>query len=410
MGKGLLSLYGVQFGQLVLPLLTLPFLARTLGPSSLGELAAVQSLFIALGAIIEYGFNLSASRKAAIHRHNSSELSRIFSEVLGAKIILFLVFSVLSSLIYVFIPVFNSQTNLYWLGFLSATINGFNFLWFFQGVEKLPKPAAIEFFAKSIQTGCLLIFIHDSNDTYLVLMLQIVFSLLAISINLNYLLSFVKPSKLSISMSILALREGMSMFTFRALTLFYTSANSAILRLFDSPSNVSYYSTSDRLTAATYTIFNPITQILFPRISFLVKEDLGSAKNIFRRSFFIIMTLSIISVIAGYFTAPVVIPLIFGDEFEPSVEIFRILIFNTPLIAISTLFGMQWMIPNGMHKEFNSFIAVGAIISIISTLLLVPTYKVMAMAWTMVFCESVIASLIVGKVMTSSINPFKHIR
>jgi len=42
--QNLLALYGVQFANYLLPLLTLPYLARVLGPSGFGVLAVGQSL------------------------------------------------------------------------------------------------------------------------------------------------------------------------------------------------------------------------------------------------------------------------------------------------------------------------------------------------------------------------------
>lgn len=45
--QNLLALYGVQFANYLLPLLTLPYLARVLGPESWGALAVAQSFVLA---------------------------------------------------------------------------------------------------------------------------------------------------------------------------------------------------------------------------------------------------------------------------------------------------------------------------------------------------------------------------
>jgi len=43
-GKNALSLYSIQFAQYILPLITIPYLVRVLGPERLGTLAFGQSL------------------------------------------------------------------------------------------------------------------------------------------------------------------------------------------------------------------------------------------------------------------------------------------------------------------------------------------------------------------------------
>lgn len=56
--QNLLALYGVQFANYLLPLITLPYLTRVLGPESWGSLVVVQSFAQYLSLLVEYGFNL----------------------------------------------------------------------------------------------------------------------------------------------------------------------------------------------------------------------------------------------------------------------------------------------------------------------------------------------------------------
>ena len=62
------ALYAVQLAGYVLPLITVPFLARVLRPDGFGLLALAQSLALWLSILLEYGFNLSATRAVAAPR------------------------------------------------------------------------------------------------------------------------------------------------------------------------------------------------------------------------------------------------------------------------------------------------------------------------------------------------------
>jgi len=60
-----IALYGVQFSYKVIPLITFPYLAITLGPDGWGAVAFVQSLGDLVVLFVEFGFSLSATREVA---------------------------------------------------------------------------------------------------------------------------------------------------------------------------------------------------------------------------------------------------------------------------------------------------------------------------------------------------------
>lgn len=410
MRRNLIALYGVQIATFLLPLLTLPLLARNLGPTALGELAAVQSLFATLGFLLEYGFNFSATRQMAIHREDRSRVTAILSDVLGAKLLLSVVFLLLSLAIYLFVPVFRSQGLLFWLGFLGALAQGFNLFWFYQGIEKLSWSASVDVALKFGYTALVLLLVRSPQDAVLVIGLQGLSSLLSLLINGARARQFVDGLRWSLTGSLGALREGRSLFFFRAVTLFYTSANSAMLRLFAPAATVAQYSNAERLTNVGFSAFGPLLQVFFPRLSHLVHHDFAEAQRFFRRALLLIFVISLASATLGYILAPLAVKLLFGDQFKETVPIFRTLIFNIPLFAISHLFGIHWMVPNGMQKPFNIIVTLAALTNIFSVLIIVPRYQAQGMAWGVVGCEFLVAALMITYVLRSGLSPFGRSR
>src|SRR5271170_3092180 len=70
-----IALYGVQACTYALPLLTLPYLARVLGPSGWGVVVFAQAIGEVIACIVEYGFDISASRETSLQRHDPRQLS-----------------------------------------------------------------------------------------------------------------------------------------------------------------------------------------------------------------------------------------------------------------------------------------------------------------------------------------------
>lgn len=80
-------LYGLQFFNTVLPLVTLPYITRVLGTANYGTFSVVLNFVSYLQVAVEYGFALSATREVALISVDKSDskdkLSIIFSRVIS---------------------------------------------------------------------------------------------------------------------------------------------------------------------------------------------------------------------------------------------------------------------------------------------------------------------------------------
>src|SRR3954454_7764881 len=73
--QNVLALGTVQATIILLPLITLPYLARVLSRSELGLVVFVQTFSFVVALVVEYGFNLSATREVATRREDAHALA-----------------------------------------------------------------------------------------------------------------------------------------------------------------------------------------------------------------------------------------------------------------------------------------------------------------------------------------------
>src|SRR5258708_10101959 len=102
--RNALGLYVLQLGGFLLPIATIVFLARLLGPEGWGSLAFMQAFAGYVMLIVTYAFNYSATREAARHRDDPDQLAELSGGGLGPKPALTLVTVGLAVAVSVVVP------------------------------------------------------------------------------------------------------------------------------------------------------------------------------------------------------------------------------------------------------------------------------------------------------------------
>ncbi|WP_079761937.1 oligosaccharide flippase family protein [Pseudomonas aeruginosa] len=124
---------GISMGSnYLLPLAAIPFLTRTLSSEAFGQLVIAQAVAVILCQLVDFGFILAGSRKAAII-DNKVELSSFFSVVQSARFLLLLL-----SLLVLAILAVSSILPIPLLVLVAAALpavvgNYLQAVWFFQG-------------------------------------------------------------------------------------------------------------------------------------------------------------------------------------------------------------------------------------------------------------------------------------
>lgn len=359
-----LALTALQVVSLLLPLASIPYLARVLRPEAWGAVLIAQSLAIILTMLLEFGFNLSATREVARSRDDASAVARVVANVTAAKALLLVMCALGGAIGMLFVPQLSAHPGFVLLALVIALSQGMTPTWYFQGVERLPVFTATELAGRLLMTAGIFATVRAPSDSWQVLAWQACFSAVACAINLRRMykdVAFVAPSAHG---AWDALRMSWGLFLFRATVSLYTTANVIILNIFVSSAQIALYGGAERLSKALLGILGAVPQAVFPRISHLVKADRDAAKRLARISATVTVGTSILLCVGLIVAAPLVIRLVLGAGYEGSVPLLRLLALLVPIITISGALGIQWMLPLGMDRPFMRIVAIAGILNV----------------------------------------------
>ena len=137
----LLVLQGLN---LLVPLFVWPYLMHTVGAEQFGVFGFGHAMADYACLIVDFGFNLSATKRVVLAKNNPQELNRIFTATMSAKILLTLV----AFVIYVSvlcIPHYQAYRQVALIMFLSVVASAFSI-----GESKRPKICRANIWTKSL--------------------------------------------------------------------------------------------------------------------------------------------------------------------------------------------------------------------------------------------------------------------
>jgi PST family polysaccharide transporter len=389
------ALYGVQIGRKLIPLVTIPYLARVLGIAGWGKIAFVTAVAEFVVIAIEFGFNLSATREIARHRNSPAKCGEVMSGVLGAQAVLALVGVSLALVASRWIPLLRDNPALLMGGLVYGVSQGFAPLWFFQGLERLRLSSALEIGGK-LSTLCgMFLFIHSPADTWKWMVLVSIAPTISTIVALSLAYQTIPLHRPTFRLVSTALRMGWPMFVFRSAESLYGVGNALLLGLFATPEIVGYFAAAEKISKAAYGLLTPIRDSLFPRISHLAKSGGMGAAALAKQGAAVMIGGGLLLGTGIFGAAPMLIRLVLGGEYAPAVSALRILACLPVLLAITNSAGMQWLLPFGKDAAINRIIILAGLLNLALSLFLAPRFAHLGMAWAVVCSEAFVSASMV---------------
>lgn len=389
------SLFSVQVANYLLPLLTVPFVSRIIGPERMGLLNFSQTYIYYFTLLIAYEFDVSAVRTIAANRDNKELVDQTFSQIVTAKTLLWVVATILFLAVTYFVPEFKKHFLLHLCTFLFCFGTVFFPVWMYQAMEDLKLVSIFNLTVKLITTFGVLLMIRQPEDyIYQNLSLsiaQIVVGVVTFGIAIKkYNINFLIPSwRVLIKRYV----SNSTLFFSSIATTLYTASSVFLLGLLSSDYNVGIYTAGSRLeTIVRSFVTLALGQALFPLVvsSFGVSKENGLLSV--QKIFFPLLVITSIASMCIWLIAPTFITVLYGDKFIEAIRVLRIVAVLPIVIGAGRLFGVHTMLNFHYDKAFFSITLFGAFVGIALNIFMIKEMNFIGAAYAWVFTEVLVST------------------
>ncbi|MDD4192535.1 MAG: oligosaccharide flippase family protein, partial [Mangrovibacterium sp.] len=340
-------LSSLQVIALLIPVLTYPYLIRVLGAETYGLVLYAQAVVSYFTILVSFGFNVSATKEIAVHRHNSEKVSEIVSAVLLIKGMLTLISLIILLALLLLFPRFNDYKLLYLLSF-SVCINDFLFpIWYFQGMERMKHITWGTVLAKLSFLVLMFFLIHEQEDYLFVPALTGFGALLSSGYALYFI--FVKDRVKFRFQSPATLlhytKDSFLFFTTSVSITIYSGATRIIIGSALSLTDLSYYDLADKVVSLVKLPFTIVGQTVLPRIAY------DRNKTFIRRLSRTVFILSVAAFLITLLVSKQVVLILAGPAMAGSVVFLNILAIGL-LPAMYKYIGLQVLATWGYVSYF----------------------------------------------------------
>ncbi|MBO9572993.1 MAG: flippase, partial [Chitinophagaceae bacterium] len=380
----------VQVANYVFPFISVPIISRIIGPDKFGVINFAAAFMTYFTLLINFGFDLSATRAIAARRDDLEERNKIFNQVFLAKLLLVGVSVILFIGSLYVVPQLREEKTVAIFSFLLCLSWVITPNWLYQGMQELSRIAIFNLATKIIFTIVILVVIREKADyiwqplavssaQIIVGAFSFVFAVRRYQIHLK--LPPIRP------VLELLWNERVIFFSMVVINL-YTTTNVVLLGFLQKPEQVGYYTAGYRLIAIIQTLITmPLAQSLFPFVGAAFSQSRDKGLDVVKQLAPVVTVFTFSAAIVSWIFAPFAISIFYGHKFEPSIMVFRILAFVPMIVGWSNLLGIQTMINLKMDRPFFRITLIGAVISIVLNFILVKSFGFVGTAWSWLLTE-----------------------
>ena len=362
----ILGLGGIQGLNMLLTLVTLPYLTRVFGAAGWGNIVFVLLVVNYLTTFINWGFYLGAAQRISANREDSKKLLEIIASVMTAQ--LMLTVASISILVLFALFVATSQTSYLYISSITILIGNFlNPSWILQGLEKVWEASFVVFLSKLIALPLIFILIQGVDDSVVYILLNGTASIVIGIFSIFWMTKkgIFEWQFAGVGNAFKVIAEDSRVFFTSIISILNDSIIPLSLGLTGGSAELGLFNIADRIKGACIALFNPILHAITPRIAYLSSSKQAGISNILKTSFLVTFGVATVLGLVIFAYATQIIEFIGGANFEGAIEMLQLLSPIPTISALSALIVYSVLIPLRHKNYYFSSSLLGLLITLV---------------------------------------------
>ena len=378
-----LSTYLINF-------ITFPYVARVLGVERIGLVNFVDNTVNYFLLFATMGVGLLGVREIAAVKEDKKRRDQVYSSVLALNLLFTLVSLGIYLLCVVTIPKLCQYDELFYIGTAKILFTVFLVEWFFTGVENFRYITLRIILIKVLYIISVFLFVRDTSDYRLYFILTVGVVVLNALINQLYIRKFVRVRWNNIQL-FKYFKQNVTLGIYTLMTSMYLTFNVMYLGLVSNNTEVGYYTTAFKLYSVVLGFFTAFTNVMLPRMSSLLANgEKDRFQELVNRSFSVMSTCCIPLILCSMIMAPQIVYILSGPGYEGAILPMRIIMPAAFAVGVAQVLAIQVLMPMKKDKVLLVASIIGAVVSLLINLLVVPSVESVGSAIVLVCSEAVV--------------------
>lgn len=359
---------------ILIPLITIPYISRVLGPSGVGinsYTTSIAQYFILLATV---GINIYGNREIAYVRDNSNTLNKTFWEIFTLKILT----TVFSVVVFLVVTILSSTYSTYLLAqSVSVIAVAFDISWFFMGIENFRVTVLRNFFVKILTLVLIFMFVRTKNDTAMYILINSLSTLIGNITLFPYLKKYVSFKRISNFQVFRHMKPSLALFIPQIAIQIYVVLNKYMLGKLDSVTASGFYDNSDKVVRMILAIVTAVGTVMLPHIANEFSSgNKSKVVKTFKTSFSFVTFITVPLVFGLLVVAKAFAVMFFGRGFAQVGSVMQIEAIAALFISWDTAIGNQYLLPTKKNRQYTISVSIGALVNIILNIPMIMLYGV----------------------------------
>lgn len=356
----------------VSPLITIPFLSRSLGAEGIGTYSYAFALTNYFTLVATLGCDVYGRREISYVKNSLMDRGKKFWSIQIIKTIC----TLLVSVAYIIFSLNNPNKTLLLILVFHLINVPLNIGWFYQGTEKFKKITIRTIFLKLAELLFVVFCIHSKND-----LIKYTFG----SSFINFLTFFVlwldikndiKFEKITLKDVKYDLKNCLQFFLPAIATSVYTLLDKTMLGILTRGyTENGYYEQAQKINIVLLRVVLSLGLVLLPQIAGAFKEgNKKQVKDLVNKSGKYVFFISLPIALGLICISDNFVPWFFGNGYNKVSELLKLSGFILIVQGLDDVFGMQYLVNIGKQKQYIISIFSGALTNFIFNLILIPKF------------------------------------